>query len=223
MTRKKIQIKRIDNTTARQVTFSKRRKGLFKKALELSTLCDAEMALIVFSATGKLFDYASPSMQEVIQKLDLRSENIDKMDQPSLELQLQRSTCTLLGKQIVEKSRDLRKIKGEELQGLGIEELMELEQMLDVSMSRVLKTKNNRFLEEINALECKSTELMDKNQQLMKQQMENVFNAKTHNLLEEGQSSELATNICSSAAPLDQDPDIYNTSLKLGLPFPDRF
>ncbi|KAG2704989.1 hypothetical protein I3760_05G031400 [Carya illinoinensis] len=60
MTRKKIQIKRIDNTTARQVTFSKRRKGLFKKALELSTLCDAEIALIVFSATGKLFDYASP-------------------------------------------------------------------------------------------------------------------------------------------------------------------
>ncbi|XP_041011786.1 MADS-box protein JOINTLESS-like isoform X2 [Juglans microcarpa x Juglans regia] len=223
MTRKKIQIKRIDNTTARQVTFSKRRKGLFKKALELSTLCDAEMALIVFSATGKLFDYASPSMQEVIQKLDLRSENIDKMDQPSLELQLQRNTCTLLSKQIVEKTRDLRRIKGEELQGLGIEELLELEQMLNVSMGRVLKTKNNRFLEEINALECKRAELMDKNQQLMKQ-MENAFNvAKTHNLLEEGQSSELATNICSSAAPLDQDPDISNTSLKLGLPFPDRF
>jgi hypothetical protein len=59
MTRKKIQIKKIDNTTARQVTFSKRRRGLFKKALELSTLCDAEIALIVFSSTGKLFDYAS--------------------------------------------------------------------------------------------------------------------------------------------------------------------
>ncbi|KAG2703897.1 hypothetical protein I3843_06G150400 [Carya illinoinensis] len=59
MTRKKIQIKRIDNTTARQVTFSKRRRGLFKKALELSTLCDAEIGLIVFSSTGKLFDYAS--------------------------------------------------------------------------------------------------------------------------------------------------------------------
>ncbi|KAL4614920.1 hypothetical protein ACB092_07G087600, partial [Castanea dentata] len=59
MTRKKIQIKKIDNTTARQVTFSKRRRGLFKKAYELSTLCDAEIALMVFSATGKLFDYAS--------------------------------------------------------------------------------------------------------------------------------------------------------------------
>jgi len=59
MTRKKIEIKKIDNTTARQVTFSKRRRGLFKKACELSTLCDAEIALMVFSATGKLFDYAS--------------------------------------------------------------------------------------------------------------------------------------------------------------------
>jgi hypothetical protein len=59
MTRRKIQIKKIDNTTARQVTFSKRRRGLFKKARELSTLCDAEIAVIVFSSTGKLFDYSS--------------------------------------------------------------------------------------------------------------------------------------------------------------------
>ncbi|KAG6661745.1 hypothetical protein CIPAW_03G196500 [Carya illinoinensis] len=60
MTRKKIQMKRIDNTTARQVTFSERRKCIFKKALELSTLCEAEIALIVIRATGKLFDYGSP-------------------------------------------------------------------------------------------------------------------------------------------------------------------
>jgi len=59
MTRKRIQIKKIDNISSRQVTFSKRRKGLFKKAQELSTLCDADIALIVFSATSKLFDYAS--------------------------------------------------------------------------------------------------------------------------------------------------------------------
>lgn len=59
MVRQKIQIKKIDNLTARQVTFSKRRRGLFKKAQELSTLCDAEVALIVFSATGKLFEFSS--------------------------------------------------------------------------------------------------------------------------------------------------------------------
>ncbi|CAA3016429.1 MADS-box SVP-like isoform X1, partial [Olea europaea subsp. europaea] len=59
MVRQKIQIKKIDNLTARQVTFSKRRRGVCKKAQELSTLCDAEVALIVFSATGKLFHYSS--------------------------------------------------------------------------------------------------------------------------------------------------------------------
>jgi hypothetical protein len=59
MTRKKIPIKKIDNTTARQVSFSKRRRGLFKKACELSILCDAEIALMVFSATGKFFEYSN--------------------------------------------------------------------------------------------------------------------------------------------------------------------
>jgi len=59
MTRQKIEIKKIDNPTARQVTFSKRRRGLIKKAQELSTLCDAEIGLIIFSSTGKLFEYSS--------------------------------------------------------------------------------------------------------------------------------------------------------------------
>lgn len=59
MVRKKIPIKKIVDVTARQVTFSKRKGGLLKKARELSLLCDAEIALIVFSPGGKLFDYAS--------------------------------------------------------------------------------------------------------------------------------------------------------------------
>ena len=67
MTRWKIQIKKIDNTTARQVTFSKRRRGLSKKAFELSTLCDAEIGLMVFSATVKLFEYASSRFQSLLQ------------------------------------------------------------------------------------------------------------------------------------------------------------
>ncbi|PQQ10416.1 hypothetical protein Pyn_19160 [Prunus yedoensis var. nudiflora] len=45
----KIEVKRIENTTNRQVTFCKRRNGLLKKAYELSLLCDAEVSLIVFS------------------------------------------------------------------------------------------------------------------------------------------------------------------------------
>ncbi|KAL6123292.1 hypothetical protein ACLB2K_075814 [Fragaria x ananassa] len=59
MGRGKVVMKRIENKINRQVTFSKRRLGLFKKAQELSVLCDAQVALIVFSSRGKLFDFAS--------------------------------------------------------------------------------------------------------------------------------------------------------------------
>lgn len=59
MGRGKIVIRRIDNSTSRQVTFSKRRNGLLKKAKELSILCDAEIGVMVFSSTGKLYDFAS--------------------------------------------------------------------------------------------------------------------------------------------------------------------
>uniref|UniRef100_A0AAU7LJE7 MADS30 n=1 Tax=Hippophae rhamnoides TaxID=193516 RepID=A0AAU7LJE7_9ROSA len=59
MVRGKIVIRRIDNSTSRQVTFSKRRNGLLKKAKELSILCDAEVGVMIFSITGKLYDYAS--------------------------------------------------------------------------------------------------------------------------------------------------------------------
>ncbi|OAY65470.1 Agamous-like MADS-box protein AGL14 [Ananas comosus] len=59
MVRGKTEIKRIENATSRQVTFSKRRNGLLKKAFELSVLCDAEVALIVFSPRGKLYEFSS--------------------------------------------------------------------------------------------------------------------------------------------------------------------
>lgn len=66
MARGKIQIKRIENTTNRQVTYSKRRNGLFKKANELTVLCDAKVSIIMFSSTGKLHEYISPSTSYVL-------------------------------------------------------------------------------------------------------------------------------------------------------------
>lgn len=59
MVRGKVQLKRIENPTSRQVTFSKRRNGLLKKAYELSVLCDAEVALIIFSQKGRLYEFSS--------------------------------------------------------------------------------------------------------------------------------------------------------------------
>lgn len=58
MGRVKLRIKRIENTTSRQVTFSKRRNGLTKKAYELSVLCDVDVALIMFSPSGRLSHFS---------------------------------------------------------------------------------------------------------------------------------------------------------------------
>eukprot|EP00268_Persea_americana_P026562 TRINITY_DN25_c0_g3_i1.p1 TRINITY_DN25_c0_g3~~TRINITY_DN25_c0_g3_i1.p1 ORF type:complete len:121 (-),score=19.40 TRINITY_DN25_c0_g3_i1:1210-1572(-) len=59
MGRGRVELKRIENKINRQVTFAKRRNGLLKKAYELSVLCDAEVALIVFSTRGKLYEFCS--------------------------------------------------------------------------------------------------------------------------------------------------------------------
>ncbi|KAM3925472.1 myocyte-specific enhancer factor 2A isoform 3-T5 [Leptodactylus fuscus] len=68
MGRKKIQITRIMDERNRQVTFTKRKFGLMKKAYELSVLCDCEIALIIFNGSNKLFQYASTDMDKVLLK-----------------------------------------------------------------------------------------------------------------------------------------------------------
>lgn len=74
MGRKKIQILKIGDERNRQVTFTKRKFGLMKKAYELSVLCDCDIALIVFSGTGKLYQYASTDMDRILLKYTEYSE-----------------------------------------------------------------------------------------------------------------------------------------------------
>ncbi|KAJ9176163.1 hypothetical protein P3X46_011505 [Hevea brasiliensis] len=59
MGRKKVELKRIEDKSSRLVTFSKRRNGLIKKARELSVLCDVEIGVIIFSSSGKLYEFCS--------------------------------------------------------------------------------------------------------------------------------------------------------------------
>ncbi|KAJ9159194.1 hypothetical protein P3X46_024716 [Hevea brasiliensis] len=220
MTRQKIQIKKIDNNTARQVTFSKRRRGLFKKAYELSTLCDAEIALIVFSATGKLFEYASSSVNQVIERHKLHPKNVgNKLDQPSLDQQLEDGTFAALSKEVEERTLELRQMRGEELQGLSIEELQQLERLLERGLKRVVETKGDVFAKEINALKSKGAQLMEENERLKKQMMD--IPVARMQLFEAGQPSDsVMTNTSSSADPA-QDFEGSYTFLRLGLPFPD--
>ncbi|KAM7259746.1 hypothetical protein ACFE04_015487 [Oxalis oulophora] len=68
--RKRITMTKISKKSNLQVTFSKRRAGLFKKASELCTLCGVEIAIVVFSPAGKAFSFSHPSMDSIIERLE---------------------------------------------------------------------------------------------------------------------------------------------------------
>jgi hypothetical protein len=68
MGRKKISISKITDERNRQVTFTKRKFGLMKKAYELSVLCECEIVIIIFNSNNKLFEYASSSMDNILLK-----------------------------------------------------------------------------------------------------------------------------------------------------------
>ncbi|XP_061358337.1 MADS-box protein AGL24-like isoform X2 [Gastrolobium bilobum] len=204
MPRKRIQIKKIDNISSRQVTFSKRRKGLFKKAQELSTLCDADVALIVFSTTSKLFEYASSSVEQVIERLN-RHSAIHRLDRPSIEQQLERDSNDTLRKKVEDNTREVRQLNGEDLQGLTLQELQKLEELLKRGLTCVSKAKDENAMQEISTLQRKAEELMEENQKL--KQVPSLIH---------GQRQQLEC-IISSSSYLPEE-DYSDTSLKLGLP-----
>ncbi|KAK7260454.1 hypothetical protein RIF29_26509 [Crotalaria pallida] len=68
MVQRKIEMKLMENKSARLVTFSKRKSGLFKKAMELSILCGVEIGLVVFSVGGKSYSFGHPSIEVVTEK-----------------------------------------------------------------------------------------------------------------------------------------------------------
>jgi len=65
MGRRKIEIVRVKDPNTRQITFSKRRTGLFKKANELSIMCGAKIAIVVFSPGNKPYSFSHPGVHVV--------------------------------------------------------------------------------------------------------------------------------------------------------------
>ncbi|PKA59503.1 MADS-box protein SVP [Apostasia shenzhenica] len=230
MAREKIKIRKIDNATARQVTFSKRRRGLFKKAQELSILCDAEVGLIIFSSTGKLFQYSSSSMKDVIERRGLHSKNIQQNpDYPSIDLQLDGNADTArLSKQAAELSVQLRNMRGEDIDKLTVEELQKIESSLELGLNRVMEKKNQQIIEQINDLQQKGVKLMEENARLRHRLMDlkvgmawagrsatNDSENAENTVFEDGQSSECISDISHLGGPQELNEN-DNISLKLG-------
>ncbi|KAF5442438.1 hypothetical protein F2P56_035094 [Juglans regia] len=107
MGRVKLEIKRIENNTNRQVTFSKRRNGLIKKAYELSILCDIDIALIMFSPSGRLSHFSGKRRIE-----DVFTRFINLPDQEREQAVVEKGRhCDLQNKEYL--LRTLQKLRSE--------------------------------------------------------------------------------------------------------------
>ncbi|KAF3682733.1 Floral homeotic protein DEFICIENS [Capsicum annuum] len=119
MGRGKIQIKEIENSTNRQVTYSKRRNGIFKKARELAVLCDAKIFIIMFSSTKKYHDYTSPNTTT--------KKMIDQYQ-------------STLGVDIWSTQYERT---GEDMSGLNLQELCQLQESISESVAEIRERKCN--------------------------------------------------------------------------------
>ncbi|KAF8395810.1 hypothetical protein HHK36_019764 [Tetracentron sinense] len=159
MGRGKIEIKRIENSNNRQVTFSKRRAGLLKKAQELSILCDAEVALIIFSSTGKLFEFSSSGMKRTLSRYNkclLCSEaSLVEFEQ---EKQQSKEVNTLKDEIAKLRMAHLR-MMGKELKGLSLKDLEHLEHQLSEGISSVKDRKEQLLLEQLEQSRLQVEEL----------------------------------------------------------------
>lgn len=168
MVRGKTQMKRIENATSRQVTFSKRRNGLLKKAYELSVLCDAEVGLIVFSPRGRLYEFASSSMQETIARYvrHTRDTQQDKEKTNAENMQNLKEEAANLMKKIDEIEASKGRFLGENLASCSLPELQQLENQLERSVTKIRARKNQVFSEQIRSLKEKERQLATENMKL---------------------------------------------------------
>lgn len=210
-------MKRIENATSRQVTFSKRRNGLLKKAFELSVLCDAEVGLMVFSPRGKLYEFASAaSLQKTIDRYKTYTrENVNNRTVQQDIQQVKADALSLANKlEALEKTK--RKLLGENLEDCSIEELHNLEVKLEKSL-HVIRGKKTQLLEQqIAKLKEKERTLLKENKELRDE----------HRKLQPppaapGLNQRLPSWPRHLPAPSNDDMDV-ETELYIGLPGTER-
>ncbi|CAD5193987.1 truncated transcription factor CAULIFLOWER A-like [Musa acuminata AAA Group] len=204
MGRGRVQLKRIENKINRQVTFSKRRSGLLKKAHEISVLCDAEVALIVFSTKGKLYEYSTDSsMEKILERYEYYSYAEKAL--MSSDQDYQGNWCQEYGKlkaKVEALSKSQRHLMGEQLEALNLKELQQLEHQLEISLKHIRSRKNQVMFDSIAELQKKEKALQAANktleQELMEKQKIKAITQQAH--WEQAQTSS------SSPPPLIAEP-----------------
>ncbi|KAK2438063.1 Agamous-like MADS-box protein mads4, variant 3 [Trifolium repens] len=169
MGRGRVELKRIENKINRQVTFAKRRNGLLKKAYELSVLCDAEVALIIFSNRGKLYEFCSSSSMlktlERYQKCNYGAPETNVSTREALELSSQQEYLKLKARyEALQRSQ--RNLMGEDLGPLSSKELETLERQLDSSLKQIRSTRTQFMLDQLTDLQRKEHMLSEANRSL---------------------------------------------------------
>ncbi|KAA3475329.1 agamous-like MADS-box protein AGL6 [Gossypium australe] len=148
MGRGRVELKRIENKINRQVTFSKRRNGLLKKAYELSVLCDAEVALIIFSSRGKLYEFGSSGMSKTLERYQ-RCCFTPQDNSLERETQNWYQEVTKLKAKYEALQRTQRHLLGEELGPLNVKELQNLEKQLEGALA-LARQRKERELGDLN-------------------------------------------------------------------------
>nr|QOC60035.1 SEP3-family transcription factor TM5 [Solanum corneliomulleri] len=175
MGRGRVELMRIENKINRQVTFAKRRNGLLKKAYELSVLCDAEVALIIFSNRGKLYEFCSSSSMlktlERYQKCNYGAPEPNISTREALEISSQQEYLKLKGRyEALQRSQ--RNLLGEDLGPLNSKELESLERQLDMSLKQIRSTRTQLMLDQLTDYQRKEHALNEANRTLKQRLME---------------------------------------------------
>nr|AFD36437.1 MADS1 [x Doritaenopsis hybrid cultivar] len=168
MGRGRVQLKRIENKINQQVTFSKRRSGLLKKAHEISVLCDADVALIIFSNKGKLCEYSTDSsMEKILERYEHYSYTeralYSNEDNPQADWRLEYNKMKA---KVESLQKSQRHLMGEQLDYLSIKELQHLEQQLESSLKHIRSRKTQLMVDSISELQKKEKLLLEQNKTL---------------------------------------------------------
>ncbi|CAD5318047.1 unnamed protein product [Arabidopsis thaliana] len=152
----------------KQVTFAKRRNGLLKKAYELSVLCDAEIALLIFSNRGKLYEFcSSPSgMARTVDKYRKHSYATMDPNQSAKDLQDKYQDYLKLKSRVEILQHSQRHLLGEELSEMDVNELEHLERQVDASLRQIRSTKARSMLDQLSDLKTKEEMLLETNRDL---------------------------------------------------------